>query len=207
MNTISRLMITMVLLNAFYAQAGVRTPADGGGQMVARLQAMVRQASKERDAVKTENARLKADLAKLTTEKNKLDQTNEKMTRRIAIQQSSHRKISVRQEQTYARLLEVVEKYKMLKQEKDQLMNEFEKLKGQFHSARQQVDDCAEHNTKLISAANELLQRYQNKGTFSALMQSEGMLQFETVEMENIVQEYEDRIRDGHYSGKLSRLN
>jgi len=43
------------------------------------------------------------------------------------------------------------------------------------------------------------LDRYQNKGAFGSLLQDEPILQFNSVEMESIVQDYEDKLNSGQY--------
>ncbi len=191
----------LMLVVASSAHAGVRTPGEGGGssQMVARLQAMVRQVTKERDALKVENAKMSQQLAALNKDKTALQAENSKVSKKLAGTQSSHRKLMHRQQSTMERLSEVIEKYKALNVQKNQLHVELKSMNAQYDHSSEQLGMCTQHNEKLISAANELLERYQHKGTFSGLLQSEGVLQFESVEMENIVQAYEDRIRDEKY--------
>ncbi len=185
-------------------QAGVREASGGGGQMVAKLQAMMRQVSKERDSLKLENASLKSELDGLNKQHKQLQSDEDKVSRKLAGQQGANRKLKARQQQTYDKLVQVVEKYKVIKKQKNQLTSDFKQLQRAQHNTDEQLSICSEHNIKLISAAEELLQRYQHKGTFSGLLQSEGVLQFQSVEMESIVQDYEDKIRAEQYQQSLS---
>jgi len=185
-------------------QAGVREASGGSGKMVAKLQAMMRQVSKERDNLKVENAKLKTELDGLNKQHKALVADEKKVSRKLLSQQGSNRKLEARQTQTYDKLLEVVEKYKTLKQQKNQLSSEYTQLQQVQHNTDEQLSICGQHNVKLISSAEELLQRYQDKGTFSGLLQSEGVLQFQSVEMESIVQDYEDKIRTEQYQKTLS---
>ncbi len=190
-----------------FAQAGVRQPSAGGGQMVAKLQAMMRQVTKERDSFKVENAKLKAELDKLTKQNTKLEAKGEKISQKLAGQQGSNRKLQARQQQTYNKLVEVIDKYKLLKQEKNQLKLALAESQGQYKNSNQQLELCSVHNGKLIVAANELLERYENKGTFDGFLQAESVLQFKSVEMEAIVQKYQDKIRDEKYHSTVSLNN
>jgi hypothetical protein len=52
-----------------------------------------------------------------------------------------------------------------------------------------------------------LLERYQGKGTFEGLLQDEPLLQFQSVEMQNIVQEYEDTINNHQFIQIEQQLN
>ncbi len=199
-----RIIIVLALLCADQTYAGVRSGPAGGDQMVMRLQGMVRQVTQERDALKTENVKLKAELDKLSKEKTGLESENDKISHKLAVQQTSNSQLQTRQEQTYAKLLEVVEKYKALNQQKNELQLQLNGSQERFQQTSRQLGVCDQHNGKLIAAANELLERYRNKGTLSGLLQSEGMLQFESVEMETIVQDYEDRIRAEEYKETAS---
>ena len=194
----------LVMLWTVFVQAAVRDASGGSSQMVAKIQGMMRQVTKERDTLKTENAKLQAELDKLAKQNAELKSDGEKISRKLAGQQSSNNKLQVRQEQIFSKLEEVVEKYKILKQQKNQLHTEMTGLQVEYQNTSEQLQLCAAHNGKLISSANELLERYQNKGTFDGLMQTEGVLQFKSVEMEAIVQEYEDKIRAEEYKDVVS---
>lgn len=201
-----QMMTVIALLCVCQAEAGVRS-GPGGDQVVSRLQGMVRQVTQERDALKAENATLKAELDKLNKEKDALATDNEKMSHKLASQQASNSHLQARQEQTYEKLLEVVEKYKVLNRQKNELQLQLNGLQERFQQTSQQLGICDKHNGNLIEAAKELLERYQNKGTLTGLLQSEGLLQFESVEMETIVQDYEDRIRAEEYKETASLQN
>jgi len=199
----------MIVLMSASLQAGVRNASDGGGsgKMVAKLQAMMRQVTKERDAFKTENAKLKADADVLNKEKKVLESDKSKMSNKLAGEKISHQKLQQRQQKTYEKLTDVVERYKVLNQKKNGLIVELKILNDEHNQTTQQLKICGQHNSKLISSANELLDRYQNKGTFEGVFQSEGLLQFQSVEMENIVQDYEDKIRKEEYKEVVSLNN
>lgn len=201
-------VVALLLMISASVQAGVRTPGEGGGsnQMVARLQAMVRQATKERDALQVENTKMKQELVALQKKQSTLEAQNSEVSKKLSGVQGSHRRLKQRQLETTERLSEVITQYKTLKEQKNQLTVDLKMKTAEFNDTTGQLGLCTKHNQKLISAANELLDRYQNKGTFSGLMQSEGVLQFESVEMENIVQDYEDRIRDEKYH-ETAQLN
>jgi len=199
--------LSWVLLLFFFMsglQAGVREASGGGGKMVAKLQAMMRQVSKERDNLKVENAKLKTELDGLNKQHKVLVADEKKVSRKLLSQQGNNRKLEARQQQTYDKLVQVVEKYKALKQQKNKLSTEYAQLQQVQQNTDEQLSICGQHNVKLILSAEELLQRYQDKGTFGALLQSEGLLQFKSVEMESIVQDYEDKIRAERYQDKVS---
>ncbi len=202
LNKLSWTLLLFFLMSGL--QAGVREASGGSGKMVAKLQAMMRQVSKERDNLKIENAKLKTELDGLNKQHKALVADEKKVSRKLLSQQGNNRKLEARQQQTYDKLVQVVEKYKALKQQKHKLSTEYAQLQQVQQSTDEQLSICGQHNVKLISSAEELLQRYQDKGTFAALLQSEGLLQFKSVEMESIVQDYEDEIRAERYQDTVS---
>ncbi len=199
----SKILLFLILLVLSIAtQAAVRSGGDGQG--LQRMQRMVRQATQERDLLKTENAKLKVELAELKKSQKILKAEKNQVSKKLSGARSLNQQLQSRQQQTYDKLVEVVEKYKVLRQQALQLQAELKGSQKQYQQTSEQLDLCTQHNAKLISAANELLERYQNKGTLSGLLQSEGVLQFTSVEMENIIQQYEDKIRDEEYHKPLS---
>ena len=206
-------IVVLMSLSSFmfwcaFAEAGVRDASTGGNnQMLVKLQGMVRKASQERDTLKTENAKLQDKLDRLTKRNAKLEVDGNKISKKLARQQGSNKALQARQQQTFSKLEEVVEKYKVLRQQNNQIKAELTVLQGDHQKTGQELQRCSQHNGKLIASANELLERYQNKGTFDGLWQSEGLLQFKSVEMEAIVQEYEDKIRAEEYLESASLNN
>jgi len=65
---------------------------------------------------------------------------------------------------------------------------------GQTSDASARVQSCEDKNRKLAGIASELMQRYREKGIWSALTQSEPVLGLGAVASENLIEEYRDRI-------------
>ncbi len=66
--------------------------------------------------------------------------------------------------------------------------------------AERQAGVCAAANTKLIGVANDILHLYQTQSFRSILLGSyEPLLGLKKVELENTVQDYEDKIQDQKY--------
>jgi septal ring factor EnvC (AmiA/AmiB activator) len=63
------------------------------------------------------------------------------------------------------------------------------------------IQACEDKNAQLARLGGELLRRYRDKGLLDALKQAEPFTQIERVKMENLWQEYRDRID----AGKLDR--
>ena len=126
-----------------------------------------------------------------------------RLSSELAAQKTNNEAITGRLDKTNARLLEVIEKYKALNQEKNELTVKHASL-----------DDCATARLRLNSkaakvkilkmyeATKSLLKNYEDKGVWETLLHKEPFLQIKTVEMETIAQEYEDKLRKEKYQHK-----
>lgn len=72
-----------------------------------------------------------------------------------------------------------------------QTLNEKEKELAQL---RAKYNQCAEHNARLYSIGEELIDRYQRKSVMGSLLEREPFTQIKKVELENLVQDYKDKI-------------
>jgi chromosome segregation ATPase len=75
--------------------------------------------------------------------------------------------------------------------EKEKMESE---LRNTLDAVHRQVDRCESHNARLCVIASELVEKYKNKGVMTSILQEEPFTQIEKVEMENLLQEYRDKI-------------
>jgi chromosome segregation ATPase len=151
--------------------------ADAEDQKAARIQRMLRQVSQERDAAQAEVAKLKAEIEELnrkhTGARKNSDAALAKTRESIAV-------LNVDMQQTTQNL-------RRMESEKSLLQ---ETVVGQA----QQLEACESNNVKLLQVNRELLGQYESKGFFDSLMQREPITGLKGVELENIVQDYQDRL-------------
>ncbi|MHB8536071.1 MAG: hypothetical protein ACYDBW_11585 [Sulfuricaulis sp.] len=158
--------------------AGSTSADDAEAQKVlARAQRMIRQAMLERDAVQAENAKLKIQI--------------EELNRKLAgVKKSSEAALAKSHESNTAlngNLQETVQKLRQTESDKNQLQDT---VNGQAEL----IQSCESKNAELVEYDRELLGRYRKKGVFDALLQREPFTQLKRVEIENIEEEYRDRI-------------
>lgn len=196
------LLLSVCLLSLSETQAAQRDAGKDNGAVL-KLQGMVKSLTTERDAAKAETTKLTAELEQLKKDHSKAtlaaESAKEQLDNELTLQKNTTTEVKDRLEKTNTRLLEVIEKYKQLNQSKADLNNELNQEKAKYQATDEQLNICTSHNIKLLEAGKDLLEHYQNKGTVSALFQEEPILQFNNVEMENIMQEYEDKIKTGTY--------
>jgi chromosome segregation ATPase len=151
--------------------------ADAEDQKVQRFQRMLRQVSQERDALQAENTRLKSEIEELNRKHAGVKKNSD------AAQAKSRESIAA----LNADLQQTTQNLHRTESEKNLLQ---ETVVGQA----QQLETCESHNVKLLQVNRDLLGQYENKGFFDSLMQREPIIGLKGVELENIVQDYQDRL-------------
>jgi len=201
MNKITKMSVVSMLAGCVLSNsvmAAPRQPAVDNGALV-KLQATIKALTAERDTATAEAATLKSEVEQLKKENSAAVSTKEQLGSELSAQKNSNSEVRDRLEKTNAKLLEVIEKHKVLNQAKADLGNELTVVKGKQQATEQQLATCNDHNVKLLQSGQELLDRYQSKGTMATLLQDEPILQFQSVEMETIAQEYQDKLNLGKY--------
>ncbi|MBD9361102.1 hypothetical protein [Methylomonas fluvii] len=203
MNTFPKVAVLFVLISSGWSasQAAPREAAKNDGAVL-KLQAMVKSLTAERDATKAESAKLTEELQELEQLKKAHSAAvaaKEQISSELSAQRNSNGEVRERLEKTNARLSDVMEKHKEVSQAKADLQAQLTALIAKQQATEQQLGVCDTHNVKLYEAAKELLARYENKGALASVFQNEALLQFNSVEMEAIVQEYEDKLNAGKY--------
>lgn len=176
-------MRLMLLFSAILAltpvMASGAASADNGEEqkVLARAQRMIRQATLERDAAQAENAKLKTQI--------------EELNRKLAgIKKSSEAALAKSRESNTALngdLQQTAQKLRQTESDKNQLQDT---VNGQAEL----IQSCGSKNAELVQINREVLGRYRKKGCFDALLQREPLTQLKRVEVENLVQEYQDQI-------------
>ncbi|WFP51099.1 hypothetical protein PL263_03520 [Methylomonas sp. EFPC3] len=191
-------LLLALAVSATVSAAPREASKDSGA--VLKLQGMVKSLTAERDAAQAETAKLNEQLKQLEQLKKEHSAAvaaKEQLGSELSAQRNAAGEVRERLEKSNARLQEAFSKNQELSQAKAELAGQLAALKGKQQITEQQLNVCGEHNLKLYEAGKDLLQRYQNKGALSGLLEQETLLQFNSVEMENIVQEYEDKLRAG----------
>jgi chromosome segregation ATPase len=200
-----------LLLASLLAGVVNAAPREGGGsgKAVAKLQAMVRDITSERDALKTERDAIIAEKEKLTAEidKYKKEQAasavaESRLSSELNTAKTNNEAMTGRLDKTNAKLLEVIEKYNALNQQKNELTANHGSLEDLQRQTKTELQSCEGKNIKMYEATKALLKSYEKKDVFDTLLKSEPVLQLKTVEMETIIQEYEDKLRKQKYQHK-----
>ncbi len=196
------LLIAVVVQNT--AQAQVTRRDEGNARIVNRLQGMVRSITAERDVLKAENEKLAAEIEILKREKDTVVSAQERLSSELDVQKTAAEAVRSRLDTVHAKLQEIVGKFNTLNQAKHRLDQAHTELQSLQAFTRAELLVCEDKNIKMYQATREILDTYQdrNQSFWSRLIEVEPILRFNSVEVENIIQEYEDKLISQKYQGK-----
>ncbi|MEZ4601754.1 MAG: hypothetical protein R2940_18340 [Syntrophotaleaceae bacterium] len=109
--------------------------------------------------------------------------TNEKMTAEKA-----------RNEQLKTENGQLKTALKQANDKSDKLAATGQQLEKKLQYTTGQRDRCTAHNAELSAAASDLLDAYENKGVFSALLAKEPITGLKKIEVEHLVQNYRQKV-------------
>ncbi|MHB8621738.1 MAG: hypothetical protein ACYC9J_01515 [Sulfuricaulis sp.] len=167
-----------VTATLFVIAAGVAAAADTDGQReLVRAERLLHQMSQERDAAQAENAKLKNEIDELTRKLGGLKKSSQ-----VSLAKAHDDNAALNQN-----LQKTAQDLQQTESQKTQLQTT---VVNQAHL----IESCTDKNVTMVLINRALLRRYANKGCYDALLQREPLTQLERVQIENVVQEYQDQI-------------
>lgn len=184
--------------------AGVATAADSDSkvsrerEMLRRTQEALRQSQSDNSALAQSKAQmeqqLKAANAQLDVMRgsSKSEQASLRAKLKAAddAQTDSAHQLDEAKKQIAALTAKQQEMTAQLAERDGQLKRKHDELDG----SKAAGTACEAKNLKLYEYSRELAQRYQHKGVWAALSQKEPVLGLSSVKMENVLQEYQDKL-------------
>lgn len=195
-------MTTLLLAASLPAQAeAVRRPASGAAG--AQVQALLQQISAERDALKADAARMKTDLEKAQqahdTAQAKVasaEQETARLREALAAFQAQNDTLRARLGEAQTAIGGLRSEQAAASAALAQAHTRGEALDGDLAQCRARADTLVGHNLRLFEIGNDLLDRFERKGVWSALRAAEPFTGLKRVELENIVQDYRFALED-----------
>ncbi len=195
-----------LLLSTLQVADAAKRDEGAENRIAAKLQAMVREVSAERDKLKTENANLAAENQKLNQQlsaETQLAQTavsaKERLSAELSSANNSHERLQGQIDNTRSKLQDIVEKHKKLNQEKSSLNNQLLVLQQAQTYTESELEICANKNLELLKITRNMTENFNKHGVFDALLSKEPVLGFNDVEIETLIQEYQDKLLAQQY--------
>jgi chromosome segregation ATPase len=82
-----------------------------------------------------------------------------------------------------------------------------DKLQTALADAQKQVSNCVEKNTRLLKLGNEILDAYQQFDVGEAIAANEPFISIHRVELENMAQDFDDRLHEGKFDPHAKQLS
>lgn len=208
MRNSSRVARGFALLLSLGVGAALAEPPNAQAAL-ARAQVMLKQLNDARQQLEMDNAKLKASNASLEQQLKiarldvgareadiaargqELGSARDKLTRLEARKQ----KLGERHEA-------LVGKYKALKAEHQATQAAKAELERNLDATRAELADAQQKNRALYATSQEILERYQHKSRWTALLQKEPFTGIKQVEVESRVQAYEDAMHEQLLDGE-----
>ncbi len=192
------LLLAVVVVMASLAQAETPKAQANAQAALTRAQGLLRQLNEQKQQLELDNAKLKATSADLEQQIKRAkieasDQRTEAATRAKEIEQSSINLVhsKERNEKLTAHLKEVIAQYKDTARTLRDSEAEKTRLQEQLTAARAELADAEKKNLALYQTNRELIDKYQQKSRWAALLQKEPFVGFKQVEIENEAQAFE----------------
>lgn len=195
------LMVLFGLGPAAHAQADT---ASREKQFLRRLQIMQQQMNAQNAALQKERdelaAQLEAAQASLATVKEKREQARGKalgLERSLHAQQRDNAAVTQQLTQTQQALAALRQEHESTLATLKTSEDDNRKLKAVGADQQQQIADCEKKNRLLYEAGTQLLKKYHDKTAWDALAQKEPFTGIEKVRIDNVLQEYRDKLAAG----------
>lgn len=181
-------LLCLALLGAEAAPAATRRAPGGDNQqqhMLQQLQQQTADLQQEKAALAQERDALKAQLAKVTTEKD---------AAQTAIQRSKDNATALagRINDLRGKQTQMQTEQQNIRAQLQAALAESKRLNGRIADLDRQQATCRADNRKLYELNVEILDQYRKKGVADALLQREPLTGIKSVEIQNIIQKYRD---------------
>lgn len=207
MNTMGGKLVTGICVSAVFGVFLLGAPAhaankkDPNKEALRRMQMQVKQAQDDKATAEGEKAALGQELAAL---KKKNSETELSMSRansrRAAVEKeleaikAEKSKLSEDLDQMNKKLGETQHDLDDTRQSLRQEASQRERAEQSLGMRTRELGSCETKNRKLYQYHVELINRAQSRGTLDTLLELEPLTQIQRVEIENLLEEYRDKV-------------
>lgn len=175
-------------------------------ELLRRAQLQLRQSEQERNSLRAEVQRLQAQLQQNTAELGDLRGSAEQSSRQAAALQSSLSSAVSKNQLAVRTLRENEEELTQLRAQNTQQQRAVDNMRVLLENSQRNtalkeelVQLCRTRNQELSGIGQKMADLYAGRSPVDSVKAREPLLQLHRVKMENIVQEYEDRLREQQF--------
>lgn len=167
-------------------------------QALRRVQSQLNEAQQQKSLLEQEKARLAEQMEELKKKSDGLESGAARANARRAALDKEVEGLNKDKAELSAKLQATMQEMTKKQAEAMQTMQhkerEIKRLEAELARQTRQGEMCEVKNGQLYQINAELMDKYQSKGVFGALLQAEPFTQLKSVEMENLLQEYRDKL-------------
>ena len=175
--------LTTVLIVTGFLAPDALAEASKEARELRHMQVQLSAAQREKAALEAQVDDLKKQISDLGSKSAALEKKSGGQHKQYAELTEKYQELDKNLQQMTQQYADASKDLQQLREEKEQ---EQKRLSGD-------VQVCEKKNAELYRISIEMMDKYRDKGVFSALMQDEPFTQIEKVKMENLLQEYHDK--------------
>lgn len=209
MKPMSTLFLSWRCMGALCAALLIATPVhaakDPNKQAIRRAQAEMKKISDEKAALEQEKVTLSQELDAQKKKSGELESSASRANKRkaalekeVEARQQDKTKLSEQIEQLKKELAESQLALRDTRQNLQQETSEKKRLEQNLSARGKALEVCEANNQKLYQYHAELINRAQKRGSLDALLDRDPVLGLKRVEIENVLEEYRDKIEKEH---------
>jgi chromosome segregation ATPase len=198
--------VTLAVFTTGVAQAQ-SSKEDRGREALRRAQQMIAKLQQEKADLEREKSETAAKLTAATADLDKLKKTNaESQKRLVTVERQAgaagqeSKTLREKLDTTDKRVSELTtDKHNLEKtaeENQKRWQAEQQALQGKLTAEEEYGQICTKKNQQLARVTSELMARYQKKGVWAALVNAEPLTGLSSVETENLLQDYSDRVEE-----------
>lgn len=173
---------------------------ERSGNSDARVMQQLQQLSAERSSLQAENARLKQELEQVRGElqqaasgKKALESRNKALEAAAGREQRSGRQAEDELQHLRAQMQELIAKFRETAQTLRDVETGAAQAKNQLAAREREFSACVDRNAGLYNLNVEVLDRMENRGVWTRLVEREPFTRIKRVELENLIDDYKYR--------------
>jgi chromosome segregation ATPase len=206
---------TLILLSGLLqspAAAAGKDPKDSKAerrerQALHRMQQQLNEVQQQKSAVEEEKAGLESTLKKTQGETEALKRASSSAQASVSRLEKDVQSANKEKADLHAQLAEAQKRSEDLVGQKKQLEQDLKNTHVALSKQSEQRQLCETHNHKLYSLGRELVDWYSSKGPARAFLEAEPFTRLKSVEMENLLETYRDKLESERLQGGALKIH
>jgi len=203
----NRKLITLMLILTSFVAANVHAQTQRTGSDVARVMQQLQQVSADKARLQTENDALKKQLEELKTKASKAgaDQAVvQQQKRELETSKAQQKESADELEKLRDKMQELIGKFRETATQLQAAESDREQLKASIASRERDYKVCVDRNAGMYFLSDEILRRLEDRSLLNHVSEKEPFTRISRTRLENLVDDYRDRIEELRVSRKTA---